>query len=97
MVLLDQNEDPVPPEAAAQEYEVEDVVKVQRNKEGEMEYLLKWQNFSAKSNTWQNEWDLNEVLKDYTSSRKTYHPPAEDGHRKSNPESSPTTCYTWRT
>ena len=72
IVVLDQSEDSVPPEsaeAADQSYEVEDVLKARKNKEGEMEYLLKWKNFSAKSNTWQNERDLNEVLKDYVKQK----------------------------
>ena len=52
-----------------EEYEVEDVLKARRAKDGEIEYLIKWKDYSSKHNTWQKEQDLNETLKEYVKQK----------------------------
>ena len=52
-----------------QEYEVEDVLKARRTKDGTLEYLLKWKNYPLSQSTWQAENQMNQPLKDYISSK----------------------------
>ena len=52
------------------EYEVEEVIRARKNGRGEIEYLLKWKNFPPKLNSWQNERDLNETLKQYIQQKE---------------------------
>eukprot|EP00276_Gloeochaete_wittrockiana_P012114 CAMPEP_0184373094 /NCGR_PEP_ID=MMETSP1089-20130417/164297_1 /TAXON_ID=38269 ORGANISM="Gloeochaete wittrockiana, Strain SAG46.84" /NCGR_SAMPLE_ID=MMETSP1089 /ASSEMBLY_ACC=CAM_ASM_000445 /LENGTH=934 /DNA_ID=CAMNT_0026715993 /DNA_START=108 /DNA_END=2912 /DNA_ORIENTATION=+ len=44
-----------PPDPHTGEFEVEQILKMRLNKEGEVEYLVKWKGFSAKQATWEPE------------------------------------------
>ena len=59
-------------DCSAVEYEVEEVIKGRRSKNGGMEYLLKWKNFPHSANSWQKEEDLNQTLRDFIA---THNPP----------------------
>ena len=66
---------------ASQVYEVEDVVKARKTKDGQMEYLLKWKNFPESENTWQREDTLNQVLKDYIKQHRDQIPTSRNRGR----------------
>ncbi len=52
-------------EGTDDEYEVEDVLKFRKRKNGGVEYFLKWKGFPQSEGTWQTKEDMNEVLQKF--------------------------------
>lgn len=56
-----------------EEYEVEAILKHRKNKQGRIEYLVKWQGYPNSDNTWQTSKDLNnakQILDVYKKAKK---------------------------
>ncbi|RIA95978.1 hypothetical protein C1645_733603 [Glomus cerebriforme] len=79
-ILIQEVEQDIIDNESAKEYNVEKILDHKFNKEGKLQYLLKWEGWSSKYNTWENQENVfaDKLIKKYWKKKESIIPSLEE-------------------